>query len=68
MHRVPKYGLEDCSSIYRDMFSLPQPTDPGTDRSEAAIPKEGEADENPIKLVGCTSKEFESLIDVMYPL
>ncbi|TEB25779.1 hypothetical protein FA13DRAFT_1637015, partial [Coprinellus micaceus] len=29
---------------------------------------EGDADGSPIRLVGCTNEEFESLIDVMYPL
>lgn len=70
MHRVPRHGLEECSSVFRDMFSLPQAIAPVSDESgaEKQIPKEGEDDENPIKLVGCTNEEFESLIDVMYPL
>ncbi|KAJ3503357.1 hypothetical protein NMY22_g18274 [Coprinellus aureogranulatus] len=58
IHRVPKQGLVECSSVFRDMFSLPQ----------AHGAKEGDTDENPIELTGCTSEEFESVIQVMYPL
>jgi hypothetical protein len=46
------------------MFSLPQ----GTDEYGRPVNREGDTDENPIKLVGCTNSEFESLIEVMYPL
>ncbi|KAJ3503637.1 hypothetical protein NMY22_g18182 [Coprinellus aureogranulatus] len=46
------------------MFSLPQ----GTDEDGRPVNREGDTDENPIKLVGCKNEEFESLIEVMYPL
>lgn len=65
VHRVPRHGLEECSSVFRDMFSLPQANEPAPGTRSS---KEGDADGNPIRLVGCTNEEFESLIDVMYPL
>ncbi|KAJ3536484.1 hypothetical protein NMY22_g6024 [Coprinellus aureogranulatus] len=68
VYRVPKHGLEECSSVFRDMFSLPQAKWSSADGADEKASKEGEADDNPIKLSGCTSDEFESLIDVMYPL
>lgn len=43
------------------MFSLPQ----GPGGSSAS--KEGDTDENPIKLVGCTTAEFEGLLELMNP-
>ncbi|KAJ3536482.1 hypothetical protein NMY22_g6020 [Coprinellus aureogranulatus] len=65
VYRVPKHGLEECSSVFRDMFSLPQgePNAQGTTGM-----KEGDSDENPITLVGCTIGEFKCLINVLYPL
>ncbi|KAJ3534854.1 hypothetical protein NMY22_g6737 [Coprinellus aureogranulatus] len=64
VHRVLRHGLEECSSIFRNMFSLPQ----CTSESGTLSAKEGDTDENPIRLTGCTSEEFESLIAIMYPL
>ncbi|KAJ3536486.1 hypothetical protein NMY22_g6022 [Coprinellus aureogranulatus] len=64
VHRVLRHGLEECSSVFRDMFSLPQ----GTSESGTLSAKEGDTDENPIRLTGCTSEEFESLIAIVYPL
>ena len=60
LHRVIKQGLEQYSrSVFRDMFALPQ---------GEVLDREGTTDENPIKLVGCTSLEFESLLEVIYPM
>jgi hypothetical protein len=41
------------------MFALPQGDQ---------LDKEGSIDENPIKLFGCTNLEFESLLQVIYPV
>lgn len=49
--------------MFRDMFSMPQGTDDGQQSS-----REGDTDDNPIKLVGCTNEEFESLMEVVYQL
>ncbi|TEB26414.1 hypothetical protein FA13DRAFT_1737344 [Coprinellus micaceus] len=59
IYRVCRYGFVNWSqSIFCDMFSLPQPEE---DK------REGDRDENPIKLSGCTKEEFESLLELMYP-
>jgi hypothetical protein len=49
------------------MFTLPQPTQ-GDDGDETEWTREGDTDDRPIKLVGCTNEEFESLIEVLYQL
>ena len=55
-----KYGFVNWSqSIFRTMFSLPQ----GPEEAN----REGDTDENPIRLGGCTKEEFESLLALMYP-
>ncbi|KAJ3519322.1 hypothetical protein NMY22_g13256 [Coprinellus aureogranulatus] len=59
VHRILRHGLEKHSTVFRDMFSLPQ---------DQGAKKEGESDENPIKLAGCASEEFESLAEVLYPV
>ncbi|KAJ3503638.1 hypothetical protein NMY22_g18181 [Coprinellus aureogranulatus] len=59
LYRVGKYGFVNWSqSVFRDMFSLPQ---------SSGVDREGDSDENPIKLSGCTRSEFESLLDIFYP-
>lgn len=54
IHRVPKYHLETWSTMFKDMFALPQGPN-----------AEGSSEENPIVLTGCTNLEFESLMDVL---
>ena len=49
------------------MFTLPQPTQ-GGDGDKAEWTREGDTDDNPIRLVGCTNEEFEDLIEVLYQL
>jgi hypothetical protein len=44
------------------MFSLPQ-----APKGENQQVREGDTDENPISLVGCTKSEFESLLELMNP-
>lgn len=59
LYRVYKHAFVQWSqSVFRDMFSLPQ----GPLGS-----REGDNDENPIQLSGCTKSEFQSLLDVFYP-
>ncbi|KAJ3536483.1 hypothetical protein NMY22_g6021 [Coprinellus aureogranulatus] len=62
VHRIPRHGLEECSTVFCDMFSIPQA------QNKSAGAREGDTDENPITLVGCTNEEFKCLIDVLYPL
>ncbi|RXW18274.1 hypothetical protein EST38_g7583 [Candolleomyces aberdarensis] len=59
LHRVYRYGFEKRSRIFRNIFQNPQGEPPNV---------EGQSDANPIRLVGCTNSEFESLVEVMYPL
>lgn len=54
VHRVPKYYLETWSTMFKDMFQLPQGPE-----------AEGQSEDNPIVLSGCTNAEFESLMDVL---
>ncbi|KAF6756740.1 hypothetical protein DFP72DRAFT_893638 [Ephemerocybe angulata] len=66
VYHVCRYGFETYSlSVFRDMFALPQ----GSHEESAvgATSEEGATRENPIKLTGCTTSEFQSLIEVMYP-
>ncbi|KAF6747562.1 hypothetical protein DFP72DRAFT_1075230 [Ephemerocybe angulata] len=61
VYHVCRYGFETYSlSVFRDMFALPQGS-----HEESAV--EGATRENPIKLPGCTTSEFQSLIQVLYP-
>ncbi|KAJ3519323.1 hypothetical protein NMY22_g13257 [Coprinellus aureogranulatus] len=59
LYRVLKEWFTRWSnSLFSDMFSLPQ--------SQAGV-REGASDEKPIRLVGCTKAEFESLLELMSP-
>ncbi|KAJ3513184.1 hypothetical protein NMY22_g15116 [Coprinellus aureogranulatus] len=59
LYRVLKDWFTKWSnSLFSDMFSLPQ---------SRAGSREGASDENPIRLVGCTKAEFESLLELMSP-
>ncbi|KAF6747563.1 hypothetical protein DFP72DRAFT_919645 [Ephemerocybe angulata] len=57
LHRISKEGLVRWSQFFRDMFEIPQA--PGQ--------REGDSDEKPIRLCGCTNVEFESLLEVLFP-
>ncbi|KAF5320067.1 hypothetical protein D9611_010341 [Ephemerocybe angulata] len=57
LHRISRDLLIRWSQFFLDMFKVPQ--GPGE--------KEGDSDENPIRLSGCTNDEFESLLEVLYP-
>ncbi|OBZ69900.1 hypothetical protein A0H81_10110 [Grifola frondosa] len=46
------------SPIFRDLFSLPEPTD---------LPAEGSGDTNPLHLPGISSTDFERLLWILYP-
>ncbi|KAF6756726.1 hypothetical protein DFP72DRAFT_893602 [Ephemerocybe angulata] len=63
VHRVCRYGFEKWSAKpFSEMFaSAPEGPDERADDGQ-------ERDDEPIKLSGCTNFEFESLIEVMYPL
>lgn len=62
LYRAFKESFTQWSqSVFRDMFSLPQGS------SEGERPREGDTDANPIRLVGCTKAEFESLLELMNP-
>ncbi|KAJ3513182.1 hypothetical protein NMY22_g15117 [Coprinellus aureogranulatus] len=61
LYRVHKHGFINWSqSVFSDMFSLPQV-------SGEKVTREGDTDENPIRLVGCTKAEFEALLELMNP-
>ncbi|KAJ3540798.1 hypothetical protein NMY22_g4151 [Coprinellus aureogranulatus] len=60
IYRVPRHGFTEFSEVFRAMFALPQP--------EGTRPEEGQCDENPIVLLGCTKLEFENLLEVLYPM
>ncbi|KAF6747565.1 hypothetical protein DFP72DRAFT_1174880 [Ephemerocybe angulata] len=65
-HRVCRYGFEKWSqSGFPDMFASTSPEGPN---EHAESGGDGEGTDKPIKLSGCTNAEFESLIEVMYPL
>ncbi|KAJ3534164.1 hypothetical protein NMY22_g7040 [Coprinellus aureogranulatus] len=54
LHRIPKLYLESSSPLFKDMWSLPQGPD-----------AEGQTEENPVVLTGCTNAEFENLLAVL---
>ncbi|KAJ7133949.1 hypothetical protein C8R43DRAFT_1022665 [Mycena crocata] len=57
LFKIPRYHFERSSEIFATMFSLPTSA-------------EGEVltDQNPIKLEGISSVDFERLLEVLYPL
>ncbi|KAJ3532855.1 hypothetical protein NMY22_g7574 [Coprinellus aureogranulatus] len=55
---VPKRGFAQYSEVFESMFSLPQPEGSG----------EGMSVEHPIILPSCSKWEFETLLDVLYPM
>lgn len=57
--RVHRYFFLRDSPVFRDMFSLPTPPEPGTN-------VEGASDENPISLPQVTSKEFAHFLWLFY--
>ncbi|KAJ7699021.1 hypothetical protein B0H17DRAFT_854718, partial [Mycena rosella] len=57
LFKVPRYHFERNSEIFASAFTLP-----------AAGEIERTTDENPIKLEGIRSIEFQRLLEVMYPL
>ena len=59
LFRLPRRNFESDSDVFRDMFALPF----STERDP-----EGSSPENPLHLEGITKEDFESLLDVMFPL
>lgn len=59
LFKVPQYLLVEESSIFRDMYALPQC---GGDASA-----EGASDENPIFLEGIDAGDFANLLKELYP-
>ncbi|KAJ7154433.1 hypothetical protein C8R43DRAFT_1001276 [Mycena crocata] len=57
LFKVPRYHFERSSEIFATMFSLP-----------TSAESEGLTDQNPIKLEGISSVDFERLLEVLYPL
>ncbi|KAJ6620649.1 hypothetical protein B0H10DRAFT_1759746, partial [Mycena sp. CBHHK59/15] len=57
--KVPRYHFEHSSDIFATTFTLPS-GDNGT--------AEGSGDQNPLRLGGISSVDFERLLQVLYPL
>ncbi|KAJ6618890.1 hypothetical protein B0H10DRAFT_1947289 [Mycena sp. CBHHK59/15] len=57
--KVPRYHFEHSSEIFATTFTLPS-GDNGT--------PEGTSDQNPLRLEGISSVDFERLLQVLYPL
>jgi len=55
---VHKYYLERDSEVFRDLFRVPTPPNQ---------PVEGKTEENPIRLEGVLSTDFERFLTVLYP-
>ncbi|KAF9012720.1 hypothetical protein BDQ17DRAFT_1321672 [Cyathus striatus] len=58
LFKVPRYHFESNSETFSDCFSLPQ----------GDGPKEGDNEENPLRLEGIDKVDFEHLLEVLYPL
>ncbi|KAF9012719.1 hypothetical protein BDQ17DRAFT_1420066 [Cyathus striatus] len=58
LFKVPRYHFESNSEAFSDCFSLPQ----------GDGPKEGDNEENPLRLEGIDKVDFEHLLEVLYPL
>ncbi|KAJ7625578.1 hypothetical protein FB45DRAFT_921805 [Roridomyces roridus] len=56
LFKVPRYRFENNSEIFKTAFELPV-----TDSAE------GQSDEDPIKLEGISSVDFERVLGVLYP-
>ncbi|CAK5282347.1 unnamed protein product [Mycena citricolor] len=56
LFKVPRYQFENKSGVFGTAFSIPSPDG------------EGSSDENPVKLEGIASKDFDALLTVLYPL
>ncbi|KAI0258560.1 hypothetical protein BC834DRAFT_835270 [Gloeopeniophorella convolvens] len=59
IYKIHRYFFERESEFFRDLFSLPQ----GDSTAEAA---EGKDDDHPIKIMGATVTEFDSLLRFFY--
>ncbi|EAU82947.1 hypothetical protein CC1G_09209 [Coprinopsis cinerea okayama7 len=57
-YRLPREGFERQSEVFKSMFELPQPEGPIL---------EGAGEDNPIKLEGVSTVQFESLVEILYP-
>ncbi|KAJ3506254.1 hypothetical protein NMY22_g17311 [Coprinellus aureogranulatus] len=58
---IPTHGLVQQSSVFADMFLLPQ------SRAAEGIRTEGRTEQNPISLEGYQPDEFRCLLKVIYP-
>ncbi|KAF8216987.1 hypothetical protein K438DRAFT_2007695 [Mycena galopus ATCC 62051] len=56
---VPRYHFERTSEIFASMFTLP---------TVHGVHAEGQCDEKPVVLEGISSKDFQQLLKVLYPL
>ena len=56
LFKVPRYQFECNSEIFATIFTLP-----------LAGETEGTTDQNPLKLEGINSVDFQSLLKVLYP-
>ena len=56
LFRVPREPLEAESTVFRDIFLLPQAGD---------VPVEGQDDENPVVLEGIENDDFAQLLKVV---
>ncbi|GLB42213.1 hypothetical protein LshimejAT787_1102280 [Lyophyllum shimeji] len=61
LFKVPRVGFIQNSPVFRDMFSIPQPTEGSTSTAE------GLSDTNPVKLP-VNKGDFRRLLEVIYPL
>ncbi|KAI0267507.1 hypothetical protein BC834DRAFT_842676 [Gloeopeniophorella convolvens] len=59
IYKIHRHFLERESEFFRDLFPLPQ----GDSKADAV---EGKDDDHPIKLVGTTTAEFDSLLRFFY--
>lgn len=58
IYRVYRYPFERNSGVFETMFSLP---------TERSMSEEGQSDDNPIRLEGVGSSDFEALLTVLCP-
>jgi len=61
LFKVPRHSFTQNSSIFRDMFSIPQSVD------GSSSPPEGSSDSNPVRLP-VNKGDFRRLLEVLYPL
>ncbi|TDL14617.1 hypothetical protein BD410DRAFT_778758 [Rickenella mellea] len=68
LYRLPRILFEGQSSVFKDMFLLPPPSNTNSESDSNENDAEGMSEANPIHLDGVRRSHFESFLQVLIPL